>query len=146
MSTEQEIRKTFNVFEDKDGIVHFEIVKSVGSTEDNVTQAELAKQDIEKIIAQKQSIKLITDLKGSVKDAGYPSPTAKKIYNDIIARPEVEKLAIIIPSLLFSSIVRFTLGQKVPAKVKIFSKVEPGLNWLKGIKEKPKPYHIEPKM
>ena len=145
MSTEEKtIRQTYNVFMSDDDILVFELLGGVNSVEENVLQAQLIKNDIESFIEEGKNIKLLVDLTLTGQNAHYPTPAAKKFYNDIINNNKIEKIGFVIKNFLLNSIIRFIIGSKKMSESKVFKTKKEAISWLKNSNQSAENLHIEP--
>lgn len=142
--SEQEISKTYKLSLHQGNILQFELTGSVDSVEDNVLQAKMIQADVKKFIDQLGTVNALIDLTPTGQNANYPTPAAKKIYQEILENDKIEKIAFVIKNLLISSILRFIIGSKKMNVQKIFKSKAEALDWLKDSNLQSQNVHAEP--
>ncbi len=134
MPSDEELKKTFKISGDTEGMLKLEFLAGVSDTASNVQQAELIDQHLKKIFNDnpEKNFKCLVDLSLISKNTHYPSPQARQIYSRMINYPPLKKIAAIVPSRLSQAVMNFviqTTGQR--GKIKLFRTGKEALDWLK---------------
>ncbi|MFA6255418.1 MAG: STAS/SEC14 domain-containing protein [Patescibacteria group bacterium] len=134
MATEEEIKNTFKITADADEILNFAITGNVNDVAANVRQAELVDAYFQKIFNdnQERKFKCLVDLSPIKATAHYPSPQARQIYAKILNYQQLQKIAIVVPSLLTQAIINFILHAAIKrGGIKLFKSKTKAIEWLK---------------
>ena len=135
MKTEETIRNNFKAFVGEDEIINLVCLKMEENPEDNTHMIELVRGDLFKIFdenPQKRYCVLVDMLPiGKINRYGF-SPQTRKIGAQIMNHRQLEKGALVTPSLFVKTVVEFivaVVGKK--DFIKIFFNKEEALKWLK---------------
>ena len=134
MANSSEIEKTFKLYGDNEGTLYLEFWENVQDVASNIAQAELISQKLNNIFAEHETrtFKLLVDLSHISQSAHYPSPRARMIFAETAGHRQIEKVAVIAPSLLTRAVMNFiTKASSNKKSIRFFSDRKPALNWLK---------------
>ena len=134
MANLEEIKKTFKLYGDNEGILYLELVANVEDVASNITQAEQISQKLKEIFTEHQehSFKFLVDLSQISQSAHYPSPRARAIFAELTGHAQVQKVAVVAPSLLSRAIMNFIIkATKNHKPIKFFPDKLQALDWLK---------------
>lgn len=134
MATDEEIKKTFKITADTDEILNFAITGTVNDVAANVRQAELIDEYFQKIFNDnpERKFKCLVDLSPIKATAHYPSPQARQMYAKMINYQQLQKIAVVVPSLLTQAIINFILHATIKrGGIKLFKSKIKAIEWLK---------------
>lgn len=134
MASDEELKKTFEITGDSEGILYFKMTGNVNDVASNIRQAELVAESLEKIFEDNpdRKFKCLADLSPIGKTAHYPSPQARQIYAKILDYPQLEKVALVVPTTLVQAIINFIIHISSKRKsVKLFKNKKEALEWLR---------------
>jgi len=132
MANDSEIRKTFDISFIGDDIIALEFRSNVDDVEANIKQADLIRKDFLAVLEQrKRPIGCLVNLGPIKKTALYPSPEARDIYAQIMAHPNLGRIAVIAPNVLLRSIMRFVVSASKKRGISLFKSRAKAIDWLK---------------
>ncbi|PIY97041.1 MAG: hypothetical protein COY66_01750 [Candidatus Kerfeldbacteria bacterium CG_4_10_14_0_8_um_filter_42_10] len=133
MKSEEEIRKTFKLFLDENGILNLSIFNESSDKEETILAAQLIKNEVENILNQStpKSTNILLDLTPLKIVKVPPSAKAREIYIKLSSDARINKIAIIGASYFHVSIAKsiFTIARK--KKVNAFSDRKEASDWLR---------------
>lgn len=134
MQPDDQLKNTYKIYAESERIINLEIVQGVDTVDDNVRQAELIKQHLQKIFSDNpdKKFKCLVNLGPIRKTAHYPSPQARQIYAEMLDSESVAKIAIVVPSVLAQAIMSFIMhATSKKGKTKLFKSRPEAIEWLK---------------
>ena len=130
----EEIKKFFKIFIDEKGLINLVCYKMGKKARENTLMIELIRDNLFEIFNQnpEKKFKIITDMTplGKIKSGGL-SPQTRKISTEIIRHPNLEKGALVTPSVFIKTIINLIIilvGRS--NSIKVFSEKEKALKWL----------------
>jgi len=133
MKSEEEIRKTFKLFWDENGILNLTIFNESSDKEESVLVAKLITSAVENIFNQNPSktVNVLLDLTSLKTLKVPPSSKARGIYVNLLHHNRINKIAIAGTSHFHVSIAKslFTLAGK--KKVNDFIIQKEAISWLR---------------
>ena len=135
MKSDQELRKTFKVFINKDDILNIAFLKELKDPEDSIRQTELIEEEVLKIFNEnsQKRYNILVDL-SALNRRGINIPPAKtrKIFTRLSIHKQVAKVAYVGGSILIKTIAGFILQAAGKSEnMKWFADKEEALKWLK---------------
>jgi hypothetical protein len=135
MTTDQNLKDTFKVYTDDDGVINLEMLQGVSDVTANVHQAELLKSELQKSLDRhpNQNFDCLVNLLALGNQAHYPSPEARRIFAQMFDNKQINKIAVLISGSLLASIIRFIVSiSNKKEKVEFFETPQQAKKWLKG--------------
>lgn len=135
MISDEELKKDFQIFVDKDGIINLISVGVERGVEDITRSTEIVEETLLKIFNENpdKKYKMFFDLSkmGNLR-SGFSS-SSRKIGVRIALNEQIEKVAVLQPSVFFKVIINFIINASGRGKImKLFSDEEKALSWLKN--------------
>jgi len=132
MKSDQELRETYRIFVDDEGILSMLCLSEVRDAESNTRQAELRYQDVLAVLDEdpERSYNMIANLKPLGK-GGHASSKAKRIYLRLASLRQIERFAIVGGSILLRTMSRFILrAAGKGGSMRLFASREEAVEWL----------------
>lgn len=135
MKSDEEIRKTFKMLIDEDGIINLSIFKMEKEAEDNSRVIELIRDDFFKIFNENpgRNFKVLVDMSpvGTINRYGF-APQTRKIGVELMGKDQIEKGALVTSSIFIKTVIDFMVVlTKKRNYIKIFLNKEDAFAWLK---------------
>lgn len=128
---EQQIQQTVNVYKENENLIVVKFISNVETIDDNVKQAEFIQSKFTEILNESRKYTCLVDLSKIKTGAHFPSPVAKKIYLEILQKPDIVKFAFVAPNRLLRSVLRYLLrGSSGNTEVEAFDTANAARDWL----------------
>lgn len=139
MKSDQELKKTFKVFVNKNDILNIAFLKELREAEDSIRQTELMEEVILKIFNEnsQKNHNILVDLSGlSGRGINVPPAKTRRIFARLSSQKQVVKVAYVGGSILIKTVAGFILQAAGRGKnMKWFADREKAGKWLKQEKE-----------
>jgi len=134
MKSDEELKKTFEVFVDEEGILIGAILKEIKGEADNTRQIELIEKTVLEIFNKEpeKKYKVILDVLPLGKGSVYTSVADRKIWTRLARQEQIKKCAIVGNSIILRVVANFVIRLSDRDKdMKWFFNKEEALKWLK---------------
>lgn len=135
MKSDEEIRKTFKISIDEEGIINLLVFVMEKESEDNARMTELIKEDFLKIFDENlnKKFKILADLTpiGRINSYGF-SHQARKTGAQLMDHQQIEKGALVTSNIFVKTVIDFIIALvRKRDSIKIFLNKEGAIKWLK---------------
>jgi len=133
MKSDEELKQTFKIFIDKNGIINLIPLLIEMDSEDNVRSIKLVEGALLKILNEdpKKSYNLFVDISSLGKvNYGFAAGT-RKIGVRIVSNKQLKKIAFIASSIIMKTVISFIAATAGKKDIKGFTDKEEALKWLK---------------
>ena len=136
MKSDEELKKYFKIFVDKNEIINLVVLVIEKESECNVRMIEIVSETLEEIFREnpQKIYNLLVDISpvGNIGSYAFPSK-ARKTAVQIASHKQVRKAAFIATSLFVKTVIGFIITAAGKGKnIKGFSDKEEAMSWLKG--------------
>jgi hypothetical protein len=132
VKSDDELKKTFEIREKENNIVHFSVVSECSEKQECERRCEIVMEEFKSIFDQdpQRKVGILLDLSG-LRDVKFPpTPQARQKYVDLASHKQIGKIAILGSSPFHVSIAKsvFILAEK--DNISAFNSEEEALKWL----------------
>lgn len=134
MASDEELKKDFQIFINKDGIINLISAGVKRGVEDVTRSIEIVEETLLKIFNENpdKKYKMFFDLSNMRNLRSGFSSNSRKIGVRIALNKQIEKAAVLQPSVFFKVIINFIINASGRGKImKLFSDKDKALGWLK---------------
>jgi len=134
MKSDEELRKTFEVFVDEENILRVVILERANGIEESTRQAESVEEAVLEIFNKnpREKYKVVVDLLPLKKGKTYTSAQHRKTWARLASHKQNKKCVVIGLGLYLKVVANFIIRLSGKSKdIKWFSDKEKALKWLK---------------